>query len=169
VEFGLADQQPTGPQPNAARTLLTISHQEGGSMQKHRSRPADPTAAQEDGPARPPDGFVAQGVNFTKRFVRARITKPEATPVAEIAPGQAKVISADGDKVAAYRDDGGTLHAVSAVCTHMGCVVDWNAGEKTWDCPCHGSRFDFDGHVIRGPAKRELEGKPIEVTSEARA
>lgn len=135
-------------------------------MQKHRSRHADTKASQEGGPAGAPAGVVAQGVNFTKRFVRARLTRPEALAPADIAPGQAVVISADGDRVAAYRDDDGGLHAVSAVCTHMGCVVDWNAGERTWDCACHGSRFDLDGHVIHGPAKRDLEGKRIEAAAE---
>ncbi len=91
-----------------------------------------------------------------------RLTKPEAVPVSELAPGEAKVISADGQKVAAYRDEQGELHAVSAVCTHMGCVVDWNGAEKTWDCPCHGSRFDCEGQVIQGPAKRDLEVAQLE-------
>jgi Rieske Fe-S protein len=112
-------------------------------------------------PARPPDGFLAQGVNFAKRFTRDRLTKPEATPVSEIAPGQAKVISVDGEKVAAHRDPDGALHAVSAICTHRGCVVDWNAVDRSWDCPCHGSRFTYDGHVIQGPAQRELEAKKV--------
>ena len=116
-------------------------------------------------PDRPPEGFLAQGVNFAKRFTRDRLTKPEATPVSEIRPGQAKVISVDGAKVAAYRDADGALHAVSAVCTHRGCVVDWNAVDKSWDCPCHGSRFGYDGHVINGPAQRELEIKAIEATA----
>ncbi|MGH2941584.1 MAG: (2Fe-2S)-binding protein [Solirubrobacteraceae bacterium] len=133
-------------------------------MQRHssRSRHAD----HEEGAApRPPDGFVAQGVNFAKRFTRARLTKPEPTPVSEIAPGQAKVISADGERVAAYRDAAGTLHAVSAVCTHRGCVVEWNAAERTWDCPCHGSRFGHDGGLVRGPAQRPLEAKEVETAT----
>jgi Rieske Fe-S protein len=137
-------------------------------MQQHGSRPTEPNAATEGGSTSPPEGFVAQGLNFTKRFVRARLTRPEATPAAEIGPGQAKVISADGDKVAAFRDAGGTLHAVSAVCTHMGCIVEWNPGDETWDCPCHGSRFGLDGHVIRGPAKRDLEAKQIEAATASR-
>ena len=127
---------------------------------KHASQSRDVDQA-EGAPARPPEGLVAQGVNFAKRFTRDRLTKPDATPVSEIGPGEAQVIGADGDRVAAYRDTGGTLHAVSAVCTHMGCVVDWNAAEKTWDCPCHGSRFDHDGHVIHGPAHRDLEVKQV--------
>ncbi|MCA1823030.1 MAG: Rieske 2Fe-2S domain-containing protein [Frankia sp.] len=59
------------------------------------------------------------------------------------------------------RDDGGTVHAVSAVCTHMGCLVGWNNGEKSWDCPCHGSRYDVDGHVLQGPAVHDLEPREI--------
>jgi Rieske Fe-S protein len=122
----------------------------------------------DQGEAGPPEGFFAQGVNFARRFARARLTKPEATPVSDIAPGQAKVISVDGARVAAYRDGAGTLHAVSAVCTHLGCVIDWNATDKTWDCPCHGSRFDCDGHVIHGPAHRDLDAKQVETAAAAR-
>ncbi len=113
-------------------------------------------------PPRPPEGFLAQGVNFARRFVSAKLSKPEATPVSELAAGEAKVIQVDGEKTAAYRDGEGRLHAVSAVCTHMGCLVEWNAAETTWDCPCHGSRFDPDGQVIQGPAKRELKARELE-------
>ena len=59
-------------------------------------------------------------------------------------------------KVAVYRDEKGELHECSAVCPHLGCIVHWNATEKTWDCPCHGSRFDKLGKVINGPANRDL-------------
>ena len=58
-----------------------------------------------------------------------------------------------------FRDESGKVHAVSAVCTHMGCIVGWNETDRTWDCPCHGSRFDLDGSVIEGPAVRDLERK----------
>ena len=63
-------------------------------------------------------------------------------------------------KHAVYRDDQGRLHTVSAVCTHMGCIVGWNPTESTWDCPCHGSRFDPYGKVVNGPAIDDL----VEVT-----
>lgn len=66
--------------------------------------------------------------------------------------GQAAIISRGLAKIAAYRDDAGELHERSAVCTHLGCIVRWNSGEKSWDCPCHGSRFGIDGHVINSPA-----------------
>jgi Rieske Fe-S protein len=58
--------------------------------------------------------------------------------------------------VAGYRDEDGALHAVSARCTHLGCLVAFNNAERSWDCPCHGSRFDVDGAVLQGPAVRPL-------------
>jgi Rieske Fe-S protein len=71
--------------------------------------------------------------------------------------GKAAVLKIDGDHVAAYRDEEGKLHAVSAVCTHMGCILGWNETDRTWDCPCHGSRFELSGEVIHGPAAKRLE------------
>jgi Rieske Fe-S protein len=72
------------------------------------------------------------------------------------------VISFDSKTVAAYRDEENVLHAVSAACTHMGCTLHWNTAEKSWDCPCHGSRFDVDGKVLHGPAIVDLEPSPLE-------
>lgn len=59
-------------------------------------------------------------------------------------------------RVALYRDEGGILHALSSVCPHRGCDVEWNGEEKVWDCPCHGSRFAPDGSILRGPAAQPL-------------
>lgn len=73
-----------------------------------------------------------------------------------LAPGEAAILKVDGDNVAAFRDEEGKVHAVSAVCTHMGCLVGWNETDRTWDCPCHGSRFSLSGEVIHGPATRPL-------------
>jgi Rieske Fe-S protein len=108
-------------------------------------------------------------VRFPKRFVGGRLAKGERTPVAELARGEAKILQIEGDKTAVYRDERGAVHAVSPVCTHMGCLVDWNAAEKSWDCPCHGSRFDYDGRVLHGPAKKPLEERQIEATPKAAA
>ena len=76
-----------------------------------------------------------------------------------IQPGQAKVIEKDGEKIGVYKDEAGNNHIVSVVCTHMKCILNWNGSEKSWDCPCHGSRFDVDGGVIEGPAIRDLPHK----------
>lgn len=79
--------------------------------------------------------------------------------IKNLRPGQGEVIVMDGEKLGVYKDEAGVVHAVSAVCTHMKCVVNWNATEKSWDCPCHGSRFNTDGEVIEGPAIRNLQKK----------
>ena len=78
-----------------------------------------------------------------------------------MAPGQAKVVKSGGKHCAVYRDEGGSLHAVSAVCTHLGCVVAFNEAERAWECPCHGSRFAGDGRVVQGPATADLPREPI--------
>lgn len=73
-----------------------------------------------------------------------------------IAAGEGAVLRRGLSKVAAYRDESGALHERSAVCPHLGCIVSWNSLEKSWDCPCHGSRFDVTGCVLNGPANRDL-------------
>jgi Rieske Fe-S protein len=76
---------------------------------------------------------------------------------AEIANGTGALVRDGLKKLAVYRDSQGQLHKHSAVCPHLGCIVDWNAGENTWDCPCHGSRFDPYGKVLNGPSTIDLE------------
>jgi glycine/D-amino acid oxidase-like deaminating enzyme/nitrite reductase/ring-hydroxylating ferredoxin subunit len=74
-----------------------------------------------------------------------------------IPPGDGAVVRRGLSKVAVYRDPQGNLHERSAVCPHLKCIVAWNRGERTWDCPCHGSRFDAMGRVVSGPARGDLE------------
>ena len=78
---------------------------------------------------------------------------------AELVPGQGAVIEAGGESTAVYKDAQGGLHAVSAICTHQGCTVEFNPADTTWDCPCHGSRFTTDGTVIQGPAIKALPAR----------
>ena len=80
--------------------------------------------------------------------------KPE-----DLQPGQGMVVEKKNEKesLAYYRDENGTLHSYSAVCTHLGCIVQWNGSEKSFDCPCHGSRFSYAGKVINSPANDDLE------------
>lgn len=80
----------------------------------------------------------------------------KAEECSSLAPGEGCVIKVDGEKLAACRDHAGQLHVVSAVCTHMGCLVRWNGLEMSWDCPCHGSRFSIEGRVLEGPAQHDL-------------
>jgi Rieske Fe-S protein len=80
------------------------------------------------------------------------VTPSDVSSLGEIAVGEGAVLRHGLSKVAAYRDDQGKLHVRSAVCPHLGCIVQWNRFEKVWDCPCHGSQFDPTGRVLHGPA-----------------
>jgi len=101
--------------------------------------------------------FLKENANVALRFLGDRVTKRGG--VDEIAPGEGRIVGAGLAQRAAYRDDDGTLHELSARCTHLGCIVSWNSGERTWDCPCHGSRFAATGEVIEGPAVRPLRSQ----------
>ena len=75
----------------------------------------------------------------------------------EVASGSIQEMDVQALAVAVFKDENGNVEKHSAVCTHQGCIVGWNDGEKTWDCPCHGSRFDKNGVVINGPAEKNLD------------
>jgi glycine/D-amino acid oxidase-like deaminating enzyme/nitrite reductase/ring-hydroxylating ferredoxin subunit len=105
--------------------------------------------------------FVKQNAHVATTWLKGRVVgAPKGSPQ-EVQPGQAAVMEVDGKQTAAYRDEEGRLHAVSSVCTHLGCTVAWNDGERSWDCPCHGSRFAPDGAVLHGPATRPLEPREV--------
>jgi glycine/D-amino acid oxidase-like deaminating enzyme/nitrite reductase/ring-hydroxylating ferredoxin subunit len=101
--------------------------------------------------------LVEENVHVGVTFVKDRIARLRADAVDDLPRGEGAIVDADGDTVGAYRDPDGFLHAVSVTCTHLGCTVHWNSAEMSWDCPCHGSRFDTDGAVLNGPAVRPLE------------
>jgi glycine/D-amino acid oxidase-like deaminating enzyme/nitrite reductase/ring-hydroxylating ferredoxin subunit len=105
--------------------------------------------------------LVKENAEAGLHFVGDRLTKPGRRPIEDLEPGEGDIVRHRGEKVAGYRDDDGTLVAVSPVCTHLGCQVNFNAAERSWDCPCHGSRFAPDGSVLEGPAVHRLERKPI--------
>ncbi len=81
--------------------------------------------------------------------------------VDDLAPGEGAIVGDGIGQKAVHRDDEGVLHAVSARCTHLGCIVRWNGAERTWDCPCHGSRFEASGEVANGPATKPLESRDV--------
>lgn len=85
-----------------------------------------------------------------------------ADDVDDLEPGDGAIVRVDGHAVAAFRDSDGTVSAVTARCTHLGCIVHFNEAERTWDCPCHGSRFALDEHVIDGPATEDLSAVVVE-------
>ena len=84
-------------------------------------------------------------------------TKSNPTIFADVHQGDGQILEHDGHKLAVHRDELNQLRVCSAICTHLGCVVHWNNAEKSWDCPCHGSRFETNGEVIEGPAMKALE------------
>lgn len=101
------------------------------------------------------------GAKYFADLVGDRLRPPQARSAEGIAKGEARVLRDGVGKKGVYRDDGGKLHAVSLRCTHMGCLVRFNAAERSWDCPCHGSRFAVDGSVLEGPAVRPLERRDV--------
>lgn len=107
--------------------------------------------------------FVTESVNVAYHFFFDRL-RSLAKSVDEIPPGEGDVVRVGAKSVAVAKDAGGNVRALSATCTHLGCIVQWNGAEKTWDCPCHGSRFDRSGEVIQGPATKPL--REVDLTSE---
>ena len=101
-----------------------------------------------------------EGLQEAVHFFKDRATgSEEAKEIPDVGPGEGGIVGRRGDQSAVYRDRDGHVHAVSARCTHLGCIVSWNPAERSWDCPCHGSRFSVDGEVLHGPAVRGLEKK----------
>lgn len=100
--------------------------------------------------------FARENANVMLQY-KDWLTGGDVDRVEAVEPGAGAVLRAGGKKIAVYRDDAGEVHMCSAVCTHLYCIVDWNSTEKTWDCPCHGSRFDPYGKVLNGPAIAPLE------------
>lgn len=103
--------------------------------------------------------FLAHNVHVARTFIKDMVTQSGDTPAAGLAPGAGAITGMGGKTVAAFKDGQGTLHAVSPYCRHMGCKVAWNSAEQSWDCPCHGSRYDIDGRVLHAPARTDLKTK----------
>ncbi len=99
--------------------------------------------------------FAQENINVAAQYTDT-VTPGEIDSTEEIEKGAGAVIRKGLSKIAVYRDEDGTIHSMSAVCVHLGCIVTWNVAEKTWDCPCHGSRYDAVGAVINGPANKDL-------------
>jgi len=106
--------------------------------------------------------FVEENAKVGLHMVGDRLRHRGTRPIEDLAPGEGDIVRSGGEKVAGHRRDDGTLVAVSPVCTHLGCQVNWNTAERSWDCPCHGSRFSPEGDVLQGPAVHRLEHKPVE-------
>ncbi len=102
--------------------------------------------------------FFKENADVGLRFFADRVVK--RSRVEDIPPGEGSVVGAGLGQRAVYRDEQGALHYLSARCTHLGCIVSWNGGDRTWDCPCHGGRYGPHGEVLEGPPVHPLEPKP---------
>jgi glycine/D-amino acid oxidase-like deaminating enzyme/nitrite reductase/ring-hydroxylating ferredoxin subunit len=105
--------------------------------------------------------FISENVDYPKHLLTDRLPLPGAAALAAIPAGEGNVLAVNGKRLAVYRNGNGELSALSPVCTHLGCLVHWNTTEKSWDCPCHGSRFDPHGRVLNGPAVAALSVQPL--------
>jgi glycine/D-amino acid oxidase-like deaminating enzyme/nitrite reductase/ring-hydroxylating ferredoxin subunit len=119
-------------------------------------------------PPRETGPLVKLQAKVARHFVGDRLRGSHADVAQDIAPGTGAVVDVHGERVAMYRDPAGDLHAVSARCTHLGCIVHFNDAEDAWECPCHGSRFAVDGSVIQGPANKPLAPKDLPSQTEGR-
>jgi glycine/D-amino acid oxidase-like deaminating enzyme/nitrite reductase/ring-hydroxylating ferredoxin subunit len=101
--------------------------------------------------------FVKENVDVAKQLITGFFTKEKIHALADVAPGEGRIVQHEGHTLALYKDEAGQVHTINPRCTHLKCTVNWNISEKTWDCPCHGARYDANGHVLTGPADIDLE------------
>jgi Rieske Fe-S protein len=101
-------------------------------------------------------GFVKENADVVYHFVADRFSIEEIESLKQIEKDSGKLVEYNDEKLAVYKDEHGAVHALQPVCTHAGCIVQFNDSEKTWDCPCHGGRYSIDGKVITGPPGKDL-------------
>ncbi len=99
---------------------------------------------------------LLENLDVAARWLEGRLAVPPALCPKDLPIGEGRLVTFEGKKAAVYRDEQGAYHALSPTCTHLGCTVNWNAYDKTWDCPCHGGRFSMNGEVISGPPTKPL-------------
>ncbi|MCL6471199.1 MAG: FAD-dependent oxidoreductase [Firmicutes bacterium] len=100
--------------------------------------------------------FLTEGINIVEQYGKEYLVTPKKMNPADLQKGEGKLIAVDNKKIAAYKDEEGNIYTLSTKCVHMGCLVNWNGAEKTWDCTCHGSRYSYNGELIHGPALADL-------------
>ena len=107
-------------------------------------------------PLRSAAGWARTNATVARHMVGDRLGTASSRAPSELGRGCGALLDVGGERTAIYRDDDGQLHAMSALCPHLKCVVQWNGHERTWDCPCHGSRFSATGALLEGPARQGL-------------
>lgn len=105
--------------------------------------------------------FISQNLNVAKHFVKDRFTGEKIESLEAIARGEGRLVTYQRKQLAVFRDEQGVLHMLSPVCTHAGCIVNWNSAEQTWDCPCHGGRYAANGERIYGPPPHDLAREDV--------
>lgn len=100
--------------------------------------------------------FVKENADVVKTFISGKFSSEKISALAEVAPGEGRLAKYDGKSIGLYKDEQGNIHAIEPTCPHMGCSVAWNSAEKTWDCPCHGARYDIHGKLLTGPSREDL-------------
>ncbi len=111
-----------------------------------RFKDAEPIVSSED-----------EKTETARKFQEDKINWPSNLEIPHLAPGEARVIGKAPEKFSVYKDEKGSIHRLQAVCNHRGCTLVWNNAEKTWDCPCHGSRYNHRGKVVHAPALIDLK------------
>ena len=101
--------------------------------------------------------YIKENLDYPYYMIKDRFSAAEGKTLRSVQPGEGKILKLNGRRLAVYRDSNGKVTALSPICTHLGCIVNWNPAESTWDCPCHGSRFQPRGQVLAGPAEAPLE------------
>lgn len=109
------------------------------------------------------DTIIEENIDVAKHYFKGKLSELENNVL--INNGEAKIVDVNGTRAGAYRDENGELHIVDTSCPHVGCELNWNNAEKTWDCPCHGSRFTIDGDIVEGPVIHRLKN-PMEDKNE---
>ncbi|WP_100374275.1 FAD-dependent oxidoreductase [Bacillus sp. FJAT-45037] len=100
--------------------------------------------------------FMSQNIDVSKHLIKGKFGTDDRK-VDDLAKDEGSVVDYNGQRAGAYRDHEGSLHVVDTTCTHMRCELNWNHGDRSWDCPCHGSRFSYKGDVMEGPATKPLK------------
>ena len=105
--------------------------------------------------------FLVETTDMLANFIGGYV-ELAADTTGSLPPGEGRILTVDGKRVGAYKDTDGTVYTVNPICSHMGCVLEWNRDENSWDCPCHGSRYDYTGRLLSGPAIQPLETNAAE-------
>jgi Rieske Fe-S protein len=100
--------------------------------------------------------FLMENANVVSHLIKGKLEVPY-NQVSNLSNDEGAVITINGHRKGAYKDEKGKLHIIDTTCTHIGCEVEWNSGDRSWDCPCHGSRFSYTGEVMEGPAEKPLK------------